>query len=178
MQLLNLKRGVGELVSSWAPSEQKGFQPVVKRVYGALDAELDNAVPGTQEINQKLSSLIPARTRANIASNAAPITQRIAGRMARPTGALAGAGIGSALGYREGGREGALAGGIAGLVAPEILASPTVQMTGARAAQGAAPYALPFLRGLSLLAANSGQPQPGQSLPPNLPWINFLRATQ
>ena len=107
-KLLDLKRGINELIPSWAPGEQKGMQPIVKRVYGAMDSELDRTVPGAQQINQKLSSLIPAKTRANILSNGASITQRLAGRMARPTGALAGAGIGSFLGNEYGGKEGAL----------------------------------------------------------------------
>jgi hypothetical protein len=186
-KILDLKRGVGDLVNSWAPQDQKGIQPIIKRVYGALNSELADAVPGAADLNQKISSLIPAATRARVLSGSAPLLQKVAGRAAAHTGALAGAGIGSALGYQKGGAEGAVLGGAAGLIAPELLASPTAQMATARVAQKA-PAALPFLKGLALQAARTGQPapQPPQEQdqpppppqPPNLPWISFLRRNQ
>jgi hypothetical protein len=126
-------------------------------------------VPGAQQLNQRISSLIPAKTRAAVLSNAAPISQRIAGRMARPTGALASAGIGSAIGYERGGGAGAIAGGLTGLVVPEVLSSPTVQMAAARAAKNA-PYVMPFLRGAALQ-----EDRPAPPLPINLPWRNYGR---
>lgn len=166
-RLLALKRGIGDLVNTWQPQERAGFNSTIKQVYGALDSELDRTVPGAQQINQQISSLIPARTRANILSNSASTTQRVAGRLARPTGALAGAGIGGAFGYERGGTPGAVAGAATGLVLPEMLSSPTAQMMAARGAQNA-PSMLPFLSGLALQAARTDpNPQP----PRMFPWI-------
>jgi hypothetical protein len=131
-RILDLKRGIGDLVNSWAPQERKGIQPITQRVYGALDAELDKAVPGSKELNQKMSSLIPAKTRAKILSQGAGTGQRIMNRISRPTGALASAGIGGVLGYERGGPEKAIEGAALGLALPEIISSPTSQMIGAR----------------------------------------------
>lgn len=164
-QLLNLKRGIGDLISTWQPQEKAGFNGTLQKVYGALDGELDKAVPESADLNQQISSLIPAKTRAKLLSNSAPITQRVAGRLARPTGALVGAGAGGAFGYREGGTPGAVTGALTGLVAPEILSSPTTQMAAARAAQSGAPgYVLPWMRGLVLQADRPSREQ--------LPWVS------
>lgn len=123
--ILDLKRGVGDLVNSWAPGEKKAVQSITQKVYGALDKELDKAVPESQGLNQRISSLIPVKTRASILANGAPMTQRLASRIARPTGALLGAGVG----YHEYGIPGAAI----GLALPEMLSSPTGQMLAARA---------------------------------------------
>jgi hypothetical protein len=124
-KVLNLKRGIGDLVTSWTPEQKKGIQPILQRVYGALDNELDRTVPGADKLNQRISSLIPAAQRASKTAENAGTTQRILGRIARPTGALAGA----ALGYHEYGPKGAMI----GLVAPELVTNPAVEMFGARA---------------------------------------------
>jgi hypothetical protein len=136
VDLLNRKRGVGDLVSSWSALEKKGVQKTLPSVYRALDKEFDLAVPGGEKLNQRISSLIPVQQRAKQIENLAPLSQRIAHRMAAHTGALAGAGIGGTLGYREHGLPGALVGGTAGLVLPELAVSPTAQMTVARYGPG------------------------------------------
>lgn len=128
--ILELKRGVGDLINSWAPGEQKGAKPIIQRVYGALDKELDRTVPGADKLNQRISSLIPVKQRASILANGASTPQRIMGRIARPTGALLGAGVG----YHEAGIPGALA----GLAIPELISSPSAQMFAARAMKSGA----------------------------------------
>jgi hypothetical protein len=130
--ILELKRGVGDLVNSWSPGEAKGARPIIGKIYGALDQELDRTVPESKDLNQRISSLIPVKTRASIIANGAPTAQRIAARVARPTGALVGAGIGGGLGYERGGIPGAVAGGAMGVAIPELLTSPTTQMVMAR----------------------------------------------
>jgi hypothetical protein len=150
-ELLEMKRGIGQEIQSWPPEWQRmsAVQQVKQRLYGALDNELDNLVPGNSDLNQKISSLIPARQQAMRLSDQAGVMQRIAGRVAAHTGALAGAGIGGFLGYREGGPRGALVGSALGLGVPEFLASPTTQMILARSASGGGRLALsPYLLAL------------------------------
>jgi hypothetical protein len=132
-KILDLKRGIGDLETSWNPEVRSGIKPVIRKVYNALDSELDGAVPGSDELNQRISSLIPVAQRAESADRGAEIGQRIAHRVAAHTGALAGSGAGSYYGYKEGGLPGAIAGGAAGLVVPEVLASTPFQMGAARA---------------------------------------------
>lgn len=129
---LDLKRGIGDLETTWNPESRSGMKPVIRKVYGALDKELDQAVPGSEKLNQRISSLIPVAQRAESAGRGAEFGQRIAGRLAAHTGALAGTGMGSYYGFQRGGPEGAVVGGLAGLAVPELLASPTGQMMAAR----------------------------------------------
>jgi hypothetical protein len=140
--LLELKRGVGDTINTWEPQLKKTVNPMAQRVYGLLDSELDRTVPGAADLNQRMSSLIPVRQRAQAVSNSASLTQKAANRLARPTGAMAASLVGGGVGYHKGGIPGAVAGGAAGLVLPEALASPTAQMAAARLIQsGVAPYA-------------------------------------
>lgn len=133
-QLLHLKRGIGDLQTSWNPATQpKWVNGQVGHVYHALDSEFDRAVPEGAALNQRISSLIPVAQRANAADLNAGFVQRSLGRFGAHTGALAGAGFGGAYGYKEGGLPGAIAGATLGVLAPEALASPEVQMMGARA---------------------------------------------
>jgi hypothetical protein len=154
-ELLEIKRGIGKEIQSWPPEWQKmsDVKNVQSKLYGALDGELDRLVSGNASANQKISSLIPVKQQAARLSDAASTTQRIAHRVTAHTGALAGSGIGGYLGYREGGPKGAAIGAAAGLALPELLASPTAQMTGARLTQAAGesgvPASLPFLRVLA-----------------------------
>ena len=122
--ILNRRRGVNDLVDNWG-REAKGDQPTARGVYGALSNEFHNAVPGTQGIDQRISSLIPVAKRAEITEQNAGVPERLFNRFARPTGAL----IGGVEGYRMGGPMGAAA----GLVAPELLASPTTRIMTGRA---------------------------------------------
>lgn len=142
--ILNLKRGIGKMVRSWSVDERKGVQAILPQVYGALDAELDATVPGADQLNQRISSLIGVKTRAGATAEGASIAQRSINRVARATGAGVGAIAGGTAGYHEGGVPGAIAGGAVGLVAPEILASPGTQMFAARAMSKAPILARPL----------------------------------
>lgn len=148
-KILDLKRGIGDLVGSWSVQEKRGVQAVLPQIYRALDSELDRTVAGSEGLNQRISSLIPVKQRAEKIETLAPLSQRIAHRIGAHTGALAGAGIGGGIGYHRGGVPGALIGGTAGLALPEILASPTTQMRIARTANSPG-TALGFGKGAGL----------------------------
>jgi hypothetical protein len=79
-----------------------------------------------------MSSLAPIIDRAGMASRRPGITQGVLDRFGRPTGALAPMLGGAYAGSHAGGVPGALIGGFAGAVAPHVVASPTIQMFGAR----------------------------------------------
>jgi hypothetical protein len=133
-RILDLKRGIGELVNSWGPGEAKPLQITLRKVYGALDAELDRTVPESQKLNQQISSLIPAKQAAAKAANNAGTAQRTVNRFRAATGALAGTGIGAGIGYHEGGRTGAAIGAGLGMVAPDLISGPEGTMSAARVA--------------------------------------------
>lgn len=133
-ELLEMKRGIGKSIDTWPP-EWKYNKDVIRAkmgLYGALDKEVDRLAPGTDMLNQQISSLIPAIKQGAKEADQAGIVQNLAHRLGAHTGALVGAGIGGALGYRKGGTEGAVLGSTLGLVAPELLSSPQAQMLGAR----------------------------------------------
>lgn len=132
-KILDLKRGIGDLETSWNPEVRSGIKPTIRRVYNALDAELDNAVPGSAELNQRISSLIPVAQRAGSAERGAEIGQRMAHRIAAHTGALTSGAAGGYYGYKEGGLPGAIAGSALGLAVPEVVSSTPFQMGAARA---------------------------------------------
>ena len=161
-QALELKRGIGNLEKSWNPDQRGMSRGTVRKVYKAIDTGIDQSAPGTKEINQRISSLIPVSERAESAERGAPMGQRLANRMARPTGALLASGIGGAMGYEHGGTPGAATGAVLGLVAPEILSSPTVMATAARAADSAVPMRL--LR-TAIPAAKSAMKSPDDEEP-------------
>ncbi len=128
--LLELKRGFGdEFIHNWNPETMTGTRGTAGRVYHELGKEFERAVPDAAPLNQRISSLIPVSERAEAVDRNAGFGQRVAHRIGAHTGALAGA----ALGFHEGG----IPGGIAGLVIPELLASPTAKMAGARLFYGA-----------------------------------------
>jgi hypothetical protein len=152
--LLNLKRGFGnEFIHRWNPETMTGVKSTAARTYNALDSEFDRVVPGAQQLNQRISSLIPVAKRAESLELNAPTAQKVMGRVAAHTGALAGAGIGGATGYEHGGIMGGLVGATLGVATPELLATPTAQMVAARAlASPAAQKAIPFIGGIGLQA--------------------------
>jgi hypothetical protein len=134
-----LKQGVGEEVKNWMIENPKLAESTKAQVYGALNEPLHAAVPGSAEIDQKMSSLIPVADYAERRALSAGPGERIAGRVAAHTGALAG-GVGGAItGYQHGGTEGALIGGAAGLALPEMVSSPTMRMAVARVANAPGP---------------------------------------
>jgi len=129
-RILDLKRGVGNLEKSWNPEQRGAMRGTIRKVYSALDSELDRTVPGAKDINQRISSLIPVAQRGASIDRGAGLTQRMSHRLAAHTGALAGAGIGSVLAQREG--QSPAIGAAAGLLLPEILSSPTGEMMAAK----------------------------------------------
>lgn len=132
-QLLDLKRGFGnEFIHRWNPDTMTGVKGTAAKTYHAMANEFNNAVPGAQDLNSRISNLIPVAKRASSAELNAPTVQRAVNRFAAHTGALTGAGIGGTLGYKEGGIPGAVAGGLTGVLAPELIASPEGQLALAR----------------------------------------------
>lgn len=133
-ELLEIRRGIGKTIKAWPPEWQRidDVKRIQQRLYGAIDSELDRLVGGNAEINQRISSLIPAKKAAQKLETSASLPQKMAHRMLAHTGALMGASAGGAYGYKEGGVPGAVVGGISGLVLPEVMASPTAQMAAAR----------------------------------------------
>lgn len=152
IQGLQYKRGLNDLVSNWATKGGSPAEGPIKQTYGALDAELDRTVPGAQDLNQKISSLIPVSSRATLKANAAPTTQQLFHKLAAPTGALVAPLAGGAYGYQHGGAEGAIGGAAAGLMLPALLATPTGQMALARALNSKAlqKIAAPAIQGVGL----------------------------
>lgn len=133
--LLHLRRGMGDVPASWNPATTTDFSSrAAKDIYGILGDEFHAMVPGSEEIDNRISSLIPVAKRAGATDLNANVLQRSIGRFARPTGALAGGVTGAYAGGKKYGTPGAIAGGIAGLVAPEIISSPQNLMTAARVA--------------------------------------------
>jgi hypothetical protein len=138
--LLQLKRGLNsDFIQNWKPDQPPGLRSSAKTAYRALNDEFHNAAPGTQELDQRVSSLIPVVKRAEAADANAGVGQRVLGRLAAHTGAATLGGLGAAGGYREGGIPGAIAGGLTGIVAPEMMSSPTAQMIMARTMNSAVP---------------------------------------
>src|SRR5208283_840778 len=131
-QLLDLKRGIGDLEGNWNPELRGKLKGIVRQVYSALDKELDRTVPEADKLNQRISSLITVKGRAGSVDRGADFMQRAMHRVAAHTGALAASTAGGYGGYREGGIPGAVTGAAAGLLIPEMLASPTAQMGAAR----------------------------------------------
>jgi hypothetical protein len=145
-EVLELKRGIDKEISSWDHAAKLSVDPVKRQLYRALDSELDRTVPEAQALNQRISSLIPVKQRAEQLTRNAGLGQRIAHRIGAHTGALAatgiGAGIGGGLGYHRAGIPGAIVGGGMGLAVPELIASPITQMMAARALRSPIPVAL------------------------------------
>ncbi len=146
-RLLELKRGIGELEGSWNPEQRGALKGIVRKVYSALDQELDRAVPESAQLNQRISSLIPVARRAESTERGAELGQRMMHRVAAHTGALLPSLAGGYYGYEKGGPVGAAA----GFVLPELLASPSGQMLGARALNSSVPKLLGRGAGAQLL---------------------------
>jgi len=134
---LNLKRGFGEEHTSWNPNIRNKALSAARHTYGLLDKAGDAAVPGSDVLNQRISSLVPVLRAAEKADREPSLFQRAAGRVAAHTGALTLGGVGAAGGYHEAGLPGAIAGSALGVLGPEILASPEAQMRLARSLHGA-----------------------------------------
>jgi hypothetical protein len=149
--LLNLKRGFSEEHLGWNPDRRDAALSSGRRAYGALDSELDRAVPEAAGLNQRISSLVPTVRRGEAMARGEGATPRIMERIARPTGALTGAIGGGMFGYQHGGTTGAAEGAGLGLILPELMSSPTGRMILARGLNRPLPaFVLPAIRGGAL----------------------------
>lgn len=126
--ILRMKREFGNDFTKWSPLHPNKDMGVARQAYRALDQELDRTVPGADQLNQRISSLIPVAERGEDAALNAGWVQRSLHRI----GAHSGAGLGLVTGYHYGGPLGA----VAGLVGPELLSSPTARMAAARGMYG------------------------------------------
>ena len=128
-----MKRGLNEdYIHNWTSDQPPAQKLAARQAYGNIKEQLHSISPETSSLDQRISSLIPAKLQGERVAAGAPLTQRIAGRFGAHTGALAG-GLGGAFeGRREGGTPGMIAGGLAGLIAPELISSPEAQMVLAR----------------------------------------------
>jgi hypothetical protein len=128
-----MKRGLNEdYINNWTSDQPPAQKLAARQAYGNINEQLHSISPETSSLDQRISSLIPAKLQGARVAAGAPLTQRIAGRFGANTGALA-AGLGGAFeGRREGGTPGMIAGGLAGLIAPELISSPEGQMVLAR----------------------------------------------
>lgn len=152
---LALKRGVGDLKTSWNPATATDFSNrAVDATQHALHPELEAAIPQYRALNSQISTLMPVAQRATAKDLNAGFVQRSIGRFGAHTGALVGAGAGGAYGYKEGGIPGAIAGMAMGVAGPEIIASPEAQMLAARGLYSPATskIAIPAMTGAGLQA--------------------------
>lgn len=128
--LLRMKRQFDQdFIKNWNPAaDTKGQLGVARQGYHALGSELEKAVPGAVDLNQRISSLIPVAQRARLTEmNGGPM-ERILDRATRPTGGL----FPILFGLHEGGPLGAAA-TVAG---QEMLGSPAARLIGARTLHG------------------------------------------
>lgn len=154
-QLLDLKRGFGnEFIHHWNPETMQGVKGTAAQTYHALGQSFNDAVPGAQDLNSRISTLIPVAKRAESLELNAPTTQRLFQRIAAPTGALTGAVGGGYAGYEHDGAAGAAEGAGVGLLAPLLLTTPTGQMALARTFNGLAKPAAKALVGAGLQASD------------------------
>lgn len=131
-QLLDLRRGFNEEHGRWNPELRDSTVTTGRRAYGALTDEFHNVLPGARDLDQRISSLIPVKNRAQIKALGDAAIPRALGRFGAHSGALLGGTAGFYEGKREGGIPGAIAGGLTGVLAPELIASPEGQMILAR----------------------------------------------
>jgi hypothetical protein len=147
-EALDLRRGFNQEHMNWNPDRRDLALTTGRRAYGDITGGFHEAVPGSESLDQSISSLIPVKNRASIQALNEGVPAKMLGRVAAHTGAGAGGLAGAYEGRREGGVPGAIAGGLIGLAAPELIASPEGQMAAARMMHSAT--SLPLLRGAIL----------------------------
>jgi hypothetical protein len=157
--LLQMKRGLdSDFIRNWSPLT--GSRPALgqaRQAYGNLADEFHASAPGTQNLDQRISSLIPVANRADIMSRAPGVMENTLNRFRVPTGALTGAVGGGAAGYHEGGLPGAVAGAGMGALLPSVISSPTTQMIMARGLYDGVPKLLPAAGGAALQTDRGNQ---------------------
>ncbi len=156
--LMKIKRGLNaDFIGNWRPDQPPGLRSSAKTAYGLINREMHAAAPETEELDRRISSLMPVAKRAEAKAVNAPFVQRVLGRVGAHTGALTGAAVGSFAGYRSGGAKGGLEYGLLGLVAPEVMASPELQMSLARTLYSSALPRLATGTALTAMRNNSGK---------------------
>jgi hypothetical protein len=157
--LLQLKRGLdSDFIRNWSPLT--GSRPVLgqaRSAYGDLADEFHAAAPGTQDLDQRISSLIPVANRAEVMSRAPGVIENTLNRFRTPTGALIGAVGGGEAGYHTGGVPGMLAGAGMGALLPSVISSPTTQMIMARGLYDGVPRLIPAATGAALQTDRGAQ---------------------
>lgn len=153
---LNLKRGLRNqfVKNSWNPDAGPALaKDVARGASGVIDQQLDRALgPEFSKTNQRISSLIPVQDAAESVQRNASLGQRVGGRLKAHTGALTAGAFGASAGSHAFGLPGAVIGGGMGLLVPELLGSPTSQMTLARALDSTVPSrAAPVVAGGGIL---------------------------
>ena len=150
--LLQMKRGLdSDFIRNWSPLT--GSRPALgqaRQAYGNLADEFHAAAPGTADLDQRVSSLIPVANRAEIMSRAPGVAENTLNRFRAPTGALTGFVGGGMAGYHEGGVPGAIAGAGMGALLPSVISSPTTQMIMARGFYDGLPKLIPAATGAAL----------------------------
>jgi len=152
-EALALKRGIGDLQTSWDPATVSDFSNrAVASTYSAMHPELERAIPGYAELNGKISTMMPVASRATAADLNAGFVQRGLDRFRAHTGALVAPMLAASAGGATHGPVGALAGGGLALAAQEAIASPELQLGVARLANSPATrkFVIPALAGLGL----------------------------
>lgn len=128
-QALDLKRGVGKEHATFRPEIHGDVNAAGKRVYGALNEGIHDAAPGSADLDQRISSLIPVQRRAALTDLNAGPAARIIDRATRPTGGLAA----PLFAFHAGGVPAAAL----TTIAQEALSSPAFKMALARGSYGA-----------------------------------------
>jgi hypothetical protein len=167
-EALDMREGIGNFQADKPWTGKASSDPLtgaVKGAYGSLANNIHAAVPDIAPLDARMHSLIPVANRASEMDLNASTLQRVAGRFAKPTGALFSAGAGAGYGYHEGGAPGAVLGGVAGLAAPEIIASPAVQMGLARGLYGGGTAASRFMTGAAANLYRKPEEEPARMVP-------------
>ena len=89
--ILRHKREFGAEHVEFKPGQTSGANQTAKKVYSELDKAGDLAVPAGEELNQRISSLIPVKIRGQMKAAGPGLLGEAAGQMMAQTGALASA---------------------------------------------------------------------------------------
>lgn len=135
-ELNQVKQQISDEIQKWGPTQQRDINTTEKQLYGAIDRQLDQMVPGHDEVNQKLSGLTRIKERAMMTMGQGGFVQSAMHRGTVHTGAMAGAILGA--------EKGGTPGGIAAYLAQETLARPEVKMWLARRLAPVAPFTAPI----------------------------------
>lgn len=135
-ELNQVKQQISDEIQKWGPTQQRDINTTEKQLYGAIDRQLDQMVPGHDAVNQKLSGLTRIKERAMMTMGQGGFVQSAMHRGTVHTGAMAGAILGA--------EKAGTPGGIAAYLTQETLARPEVKMWLARRLAPVAPLTAPI----------------------------------